>query len=360
MSKLIHVQLLRAFAALSVAFLHAQHDAAALAARVGKSFTALDRFPWMAGVDVFFVISGFIMVHASRSLFGKPGAQGVFLARRLARIAPLYWIVTTLYLAIALVAPSLLNNDLLAPWQVLASYLFIPFERPNGLVQPLYTLGWTLNYEMFFYGLFALVLIWPRRWALSLLVGLLAGLVIIGRLIALPQPLAFWTDPIILEFAFGLGLGWLRAEGLTLSRIWRWGLAVTGIALLAMNFIGMASDLNEMRPLAWGIPAACLVAAAALGPDRPLSLNALTRFGVLTGDASYAIYLIHPFVIRGIGEIAHRTGADVILGPWGFVVLTLLSVVIAGLIVHLLFERPATEVVRARIEPLRTRVSSQP
>ncbi len=102
LSKLLHIQFLRGLAALSVAFLHAQHDAGSLAARTGQAFEPFTRLPFMAGVDVFFVISGFIMVYASRPLFGKPEARGIFLARRLARIAPLYWAVTTLYLAIAL------------------------------------------------------------------------------------------------------------------------------------------------------------------------------------------------------------------------------------------------------------------
>nr|WP_255616674.1 acyltransferase [Microvirga puerhi] len=349
LSKLLHVQVLRALAALSVAFLHAQHDAVALAARTGRIFMPLDNLPWMAGVDVFFVISGFIMVYASRSLFGGAGGKGAFLARRIARIAPLYWTVTTVYLLIALVAPGLLNSDPLALWQVIASYLFIPFERPDGTVQPLYSLGWTLNYEMFFYLLFAAVLTLPLRRAVGLLTLALVLIVLAGRLIALPQPLAFWTDPIILEFAFGLSLGWLYVEGVTLSRQTRWVLVAIALAALALNLIGLRSNLNEMRPLAWGIPAALLVAAAALSKThRPPS--ALTRFGVLTGDASYAIYLVHPFVIRGIGVVIARSGIDTILGPWGFILLSLAATLAVSLLVHRFFERPVTAFIRARLD----------
>lgn len=359
LSKLVHIQVLRALAALAVAFLHAQHDAAGLAARAGQSFPPLERFPWMAGVDIFFVISGFIMVYSSRSLFGTKGGKSAFLARRLLRIVPLYWTVTTLYLAIALIAPTLLNSETLVPWQILASYLFIPFERPDGTAQPLYSLGWTLNYEMFFYVLFAGVLAWPQRRALGILSGVLVLFAILGHMVGLPQPLAFWTDPIVLEFAFGLGLGWLYAEGVTLSRGVRWVLVLAGLAILAMNFIGLRANLNEMRPLAWGIPAAFIVAAAALGAkQRPPS--SFTRFVALAGDASYAIYLIHPFVIRGTGTILARTGADVVLGPWGFIVVSLAATLIASLLVHRFFERPVTEFVRARVGTYGKRVSAQP
>jgi len=346
-SKLVHIQVLRALAALSVAFLHAQHDAAGLAARTGWSFPALDRFPWMAGVDVFFVISGFIMVYASRPLFGQEGVQGTFLVRRLLRIVPLYWAVTSLYLAVALVAPALLNSEAIPAWQVLASYLFIPFERPDGTAQPLYSLGWTLNYEMFFYLLFAGVLAWPRGRAVGLLVGGLTLLVLVGRLFRLPQPLAFWTDPILLEFAFGLGLGLLHAKGVRLGRGLRWVLVAVALGLLAMNLIDLRSNLNEMRPLAWGVPAALLVAAASLtATTRKPSL--LTRFGEMTGDASYAIYLVHPFVIRGMGVLLARTGIDAVLGPWGFIVLVLAATLAASLLVHRFFERPVADFVRAR------------
>ena len=92
--------------------LHAQHDAATLAERAGGAFAPIAAFPWEAGVDVFFVISGFIMVHASAPLFGTaPGGGRIFLARRIARIVPIYWAVTTLYLAIALAVPEFLNRE---------------------------------------------------------------------------------------------------------------------------------------------------------------------------------------------------------------------------------------------------------
>ena len=71
MSKLLHIQFLRGLAALSVAFLHAQHDALSLAQRTGQTFEAFTRLPFMAGVDMFFVISGFIMVYASRPCSGS-------------------------------------------------------------------------------------------------------------------------------------------------------------------------------------------------------------------------------------------------------------------------------------------------
>ena len=329
MSKLLHIQFLRGLAALSVAFLHAQHDALSLAQRTGQTFEAFTRLPFMAGVDMFFVISGFIMVYASRPLFGKPESRGVFLARRIARIAPLYWTVTTLYLAVALAAPFVLNQPQPSGWMVIASYLFIPVMRPDGLVQPVYSLGWTLNYEMFFYVLFAAVIVLPIRSAMVSIAGASRGLALLGTFMRLPPTLAFWTDPIILEFAFGAGLGWLQSRGVTLSRSVRWALVVWGSGF-SLPRVRDPAPVPLMRPLLWGMPVAMLVAAAALREDRTWAASLFTRFCAFLGDISYAIYLIHPFVIRGVEEVAVRSGLAAILGPVGFIMVALAGTVAAA------------------------------
>ncbi len=353
MSKLLLVQILRGAAALSIAALHAQHDAVALSAATGAAWVPPLDLPWAAGVDVFFVISGFIMVHASLDLFHREGARGAFLARRIARIVPLYWAVTTLYLALAVAAPGLLNSEILAPWPVLASYLFIPAERPDGIVQPLYSLGWTLNYEMFFYALFALAIVLPYRRAIAALAGTLLALVALGSVVRLPEPFAFWTSPILLEFAFGLGLGHLRAQGVTIGRAAQLALATAGLALLALDLTDPAGGVVLPRVLAWGAPAACLVAAAALGRDGLSSRNAATRFGVALGDASYALYLLHPFAIRGVRSVVAASGLGPALGPAGFILLALTAAILASLFVHRGFERTATAWLRRRLNPLR-------
>jgi peptidoglycan/LPS O-acetylase OafA/YrhL len=352
-SKLLHVQWLRGLAALSVAALHAQHDAAGLAERLGAGFAPYDRVPWAAGVDAFFVISGFIMVHASRRFFEAPGAAGTFLARRAARIVPLYWAVTSLYLGVAFLASGLVNSAVLEPWPVAASYLFIPFARPDGSAQPVYSLGWTLNYEMFFYALFALTLAWPLRKAVPGLAALMAGLVLLGQLLPLPQPFGFWTDPIILEFVFGLALGLIRAEGIRLSGPVRAALVAAGLALLAMNLVPPDGPAGLARPLGWGLPVALLVAAAALGGDRPGPAPRILQLGAALGDASYALYLIHPFVIRALSELAARTDLGAMVGPWGYIFLALAGSVLVALAVHRWFERPLTELARRRLEPVR-------
>lgn len=353
MSKLVHIQVLRALAALSVAMLHAQFDAGAIAERTGRAFRPSEAFPWLAGVDVFFVVSGFIMVYASRRLFGAAHGRRTFLAHRVARVVPLYWAVTTLYLAVAVAVPTLLNRHYLAPEFILASYLFIPMQRPDGLVQPLYGLGWTLNYEMYFYALFAVALGWRRTIAMPSLVAGFLVIVAAGCVVPLPEPLAFWTDPIVIEFAFGIVLGRLRENGIRVGRAAALALAAAGLALLVVDFGRLDAPLVLPRMLAYGVPAALLVGAAALRPPRQGGGGAFTRVAVAVGDASYALYLLHPFVIRAGREAMLGSGLAAMIGPWGFVAFALALASVAALVAHRLFEAPLTAWTRRRLDVAR-------
>ncbi|MEH3145349.1 MAG: acyltransferase [Methylobacterium frigidaeris] len=339
------MQVLRAVAALMVVVSHGQAEASALAARLGLGFQPAGWLPWNAGVDIFFVISGFIIVHAAGPLHGRPRARRRFLAHRVARVVPLYWLMTSAYLAMVLVRPGLLNAPGGAdPAYLAASYLFWPTARPDGAVTPLYSLGWTLNYEMAFYALFALALPLSRRRAVAAVALSLAALVTATRFAGtLPTPLAYWGDPIVLEFAFGLGLGLLRAEGLRLPDPARAGLAVAGLALLSL-----AGDAPVLpRALAWGGPAALLVAAASLGRREPE--GGLVRAAARLGDASYALYLVHPFAIRAVGLGGAALAAG--LGLPGLVAAMLGAACAAALAVHRLVERPLDRILRRRLDP---------
>ncbi|GJD81814.1 acyltransferase family protein [Methylobacterium gregans] len=343
------IQVLRAAAALMVVLHHLQHELAAL----GLGADGLARLPGWAGVDVFFVISGFIIVHATGPAYDGPGGRRRFLAHRVARVVPLYWLVTLAYLAVALVLPRSLGDAGAAagdPAYLAASFLFWPAARPDGSLQPLYGLGWTLNYEMLFYAVFALCLGRGRRATVAWTGAALAGLVLFGRLAA-PEsaPLRFWSDPIVLEFLFGAAIGLVRAAGFRLGAPVRAALALGGIAGLAL--IGSAEVAGLGRPLLAGLPAACLVAALALGKPSPRSsplwVVPLSRLG----DASYALYLVHPFCLRGVREGLVRSGLAGPLGNWGVGTLMLTASVAAAVLTYRLIERPATRALRARLDP---------
>lgn len=359
MATIIPVQVLRGAAALAVAVLHGQHEAGIYAGLSGGTFahgrtSASPALPWEAGVDVFFVISGFVMVHASRGLFGRPGARRRFLAHRVARVVPLYWLATTLYLALTLVAPRLLNGAAPTPGYVAASYLFVPVARPDGLVQPLYSLGWTLNYEMFFYALFALAIGLDRRRAAAAILGTLALLSGAGLALSLPQPLATWSDPLLLEFGAGIALGLLRSEGVGLGGLLRIALALAGLSLFAVQD-GVSLDGEPLaglaRALLYGVPAACLVAACGLGRDDATPESRAARWSGWVGDASYALYLTHPFAIRGTREAFRIAGLAPSMPADAFLGVALAAAVAAAVLVHRVVERPLTRAARRLLDP---------
>src|SRR5258708_35165385 len=92
-----------------------------------------------------------------------------------------------------------------SPMLALASFLFIPYPRPSGVVDPLYGVGWTLNYEMFFYAVFAIALVARREIAVAAVAATLVVFVLANQCLGgLRLPLSYWADPIILEFVFGI------------------------------------------------------------------------------------------------------------------------------------------------------------
>jgi peptidoglycan/LPS O-acetylase OafA/YrhL len=341
--QLYGIQVLRAFAAFMVAVHHVQPDAAVLAQRSGASFAPSHLLPWMAGVDIFFVVSGFIMVHSSEKLFDNRDGPRLFLLRRLARIVPLYWAATTLFLLVGLALPAALNSGAPSLAQIMSSYLFWPALSTEGLVQPIYSLGWTLNYEMLFYVLFGLALLLPRALVVPAVTLGLAALVGAERLGGpLPLPFGFWGQPIVLEFAAGMGLALLRRHGFRLPGEYRWLAAGLGAAILLVA-ARLPAPLSAWTTLAFhGSAAALLVMAASSGSGQSAP-SALVRGLAEVGDASYALYLIHPFAIRGLREVFLRIAPG---WPLLFILVALVAAVVAALVVYHWFERPMTRQLR--------------
>ena len=351
---LYSVQVLRAFAALTVVVHHAGYDADTIAGRYGEAPLGLDRlFDWSFGIHLFFVISGFIMLRTARD-FGRPGAPLRFVGRRLLRIAPLYWLMTTAVLLGSLVAPSLLNVPVEGWGLLFGSYLFIPVTRINGEIRPILGQGWTLDYEMFFYLLFGAAMVLPRRAGLSTIAAVLIGLVVLGRIWpASSAPLFVWTNGLLLEFLIGIGIGFLEEAGLRVGRAP--GVALILLGLLAAVALGPASGRFEaIDPvLRGGVPAALILAGAVLMPPWRAS-----RFVVglaILGDASYSLYLAHPFAIRLL-RVGWTATAGSHLPAWLFLGLACLAAVVTGLLVFRLIEAPMTARLNRMFPAMRHRI----
>lgn len=339
------VQALRAFAAILVLTGHLIED---IAHRFDPAAIALMRLPWLSGVDIFFAISGFIMVHTCWADFAREGAAKDFMVQRLIRIVPMYFLFTSAMVAVVLAYPSALGETRNEPAQIVSSYLFFPYRRAAGEIQPVLATGWTLNYEMYFYALFALTLPFARGIALAALTAMFAALVLLhpaGERIAVC--LGFWTDPVILEFLAGALLGALYRSGVRNERSVALGLAAMALAIgvfFARPFLLAELHLTLPRVVKDGLPAFLLVVAGTiLWPDR---LDARVP-GLLRrlGDSSYALYLSHPFVMRacvlGLAGLIHRLG-DAPAAIAMYAVCILGACLAVGHAVHVVIERPLT------------------
>jgi exopolysaccharide production protein ExoZ len=305
------------------------------------------RVDWVVGVDIFFVISGFIMVYLTRGCFGVPGVSRDFLIRRVIRVVPPYWLFTTLMIAAALLFGSDVHNATLTPAQIVTSYGFVPWPRGDGKLNPILSLGWTLNYEMLFYAAFTLALLAKR--GLPLLAGAFVLMVIAGVWLPGQQfVLRFWCAPIILEFVAGMGLAVLYLRGVRLP-MWQ---ALLSLGLGVLLLLAMPALTGPAtRAIRLGIPAFFICAGPMLMADRgePGRLGRALR---LCGDASYALYLSHPFTINAFVLLARRAGLD---APWPVLFAAMAGAIVAAIAIHRLVERPITDALQrwAGTKPLR-------
>ncbi|TDK39823.1 acyltransferase [Rhizobium deserti] len=315
MPTLFSIQYLRALAALAVVIFHAGE-------RSGVHFTI-----GAAGVDVFFVVSGFIMMAMSNS---RPMRPSSFLRNRLLRIAPSYWAATILMIVGALV--GLFPNLHIGLGHTIASFLFIPLPSPsNGQTWPVLVQGWTLNYEIFFYAVFAITLLAGARLRLVALAAVFGLLVLAGLLLQPENPIiAFYTAPVILEFVAGAAI----------AKLWRHGSlppASVGIMLAVTAVAGFSAiQALKLEFDAWSCgPLAVMLVIGALSVETRGRLPNLPMLTYL-GDASYSIYLWHTFAI----SIALKAGA--VLGiPTPLLLSTgIVAGVLAGILAYESFERP--------------------
>ncbi|MBV8790440.1 MAG: acyltransferase, partial [Pseudolabrys sp.] len=290
---------------------------------------------------LFFAISGFIMVATSAKSFGVPNAPADFMRRRIIRIVPLYWLVTTVALAAALVAPSLMKVPGNSIEYILGSYLFWPLVRLTGEVRPLATPGWTLNLEMFFYVVFAVALAFRPRVGFTVLFATLGGLVAARVAGVLPGvALNFWGDPIVINFLFGAAIGIVYNKGVRLPAGWSLALTTVGFGMLFLHLVPPGAQDDFWPRIVDGIPSVVVLFAVALGPQINESARAW-RLPLSIGDASYSLYLVHEFLLRPLFLLWKKGPIDT-LTLWSFIPVGIAISVVAALLTYRYFERPMT------------------
>jgi len=353
-SEYLTLQVLRALAAILVVAQHAkdylveQHEAVP---------AALNWIHGIAGVDIFFVISGFVMMISCGRLLERPNPARTFLLRRIIRIVPLYWLLSALKLALILWQPHLGQHGT-TPWNAIASFLFLPSWAPYGEIRPLIPTGWTLNFEMAFYLFFAAALMFAGRKlsrVLILLTPAMLALALAGllRTDAWPACTAI-ADPIVLEFLAGVWVAHLTLERRLPSRVIAVGLA--GLGLLGLALLDPAPLWQ--RPLLWGSSATLLILGAVAVEGRVARL--IPRWLLTLGDASYSIYLIQTFLFPilhfGMALWSHGlVHRDPLEAGLLMLVMGVALASVAGVGLHHLVEKPMTERLRRSVGVSRPR-----
>ncbi|MET0340320.1 MAG: acyltransferase [Polyangiales bacterium] len=337
------VQMLRAVAALSVLVHHVFEESYALFPP--GTFPTQLVLVGASGVDLFFAISGFIMLHTTWRQIGQPDAGRTFLRRRALRVLPLYWVCLTLFFLAK--GAGLYRSYTPTPYDVVASVALLP----SGHLA--LSVAWTLVFEMYFYVLFAAWMRAPRRGLLVLGVPL-TGLLLASLAAQLPpsEVRHFLTYPVALEFVFGLLLAYrYRHAGAPRGGAW---IALAGLALLACSVLftagierAEAMHALRFRFLYWGLPMA-LVLYGALGLTRARSRAG--RLLCALGDASYAIYLTHSFVMTAYARLLKSPQLAALVPVHAWIVLITTFSVVLGCITHRLVERPLSRVLHARVE----------
>ncbi len=340
MTELLSIQYLRAAAALMVVLLHLYPQWQ----RMG--FEGAEP-GWLAGgVDIFFVISGYIMWTTTAR---RPVGPLTFYRRRIARIVPLYWLLSAVVVGVMMVAPHAVQSTRFDLRHVLASFSFIAMESPStGRVEPVLIPGWTLNYEMFFYLVFGLTLTLRENVRLAVTGIVLAALVALHPLAQRLGPVAaFYTSSIMLEFLAGMALGWLTAKDrLQGNRLTGWGLLLAGIVLM----IALDGMEGVPRLAAMGAPATAIVAGA-LMLERAGGVPRMA-LPLRLGDASYSLYLSHPLILSALGQAWRKWGlADMPGGLAWFAGVAVVITLACGLAVYQLLEQPLLRVLRGRGRP---------
>jgi exopolysaccharide production protein ExoZ len=251
-----------------------------------------------SGVDLFFVISGFIMVYTSYGSFRQPRASVSFLRRRAIRVVPIYWLYTTLVVLLLAFAPGLFSATQFDWQHVISSYLFLLSENTAGQIGTVMQTGWTLCFEVYFYLVFALLLNLPRRAFLAVSGAIFAAGVALGTGAEPPPWVTVATNPLLFEFYFGAVIAFLFLNGLILPRLVATAAVILGIATIILT---RDVDLGAWtRAVCWGLPSAALLFGAVSWERAGLQVP---RLSVTLGDSSYSLYLVHPFVIPAMGKL---------------------------------------------------------
>lgn len=338
------IQLLRAIACLLVVFYHA--TGLYPTSSGGHFLFGFFSFGY-AGVDVFFVLSGFIITYTSLKYLGKVSHTGTFLFKRFVRIYPTYWIITICFLAFQIIFPSFYRTYYQFNGEnIIYTFLLLPgHTMVNGV-------SWTLTNELYFYLLFVTVF-FAKNMKLLFILIMLYCLIIVGNYFFVSigilktnhnSLLDVMLQPMTLEFFMGVFAAFLyRKLSFKFVRILIvLGLVLFGLGAFQSDNLPFSADFS--RVICYGIPSFLIVTAvAAFEFKKIFSLN---KVWLALGDASYSLYLIHLPILAAVSKIISKLQITNIILTHS---LLLLSILILCLIAYLFYKYVESPIIKSLI-----------
>ena len=340
-SQIYSIQGLRGLAALAVVIAHSFEH--------GKLGGVPALFTGRFGVEVFFVISGFVITLASGKGWFDPRD---FAIRRFMRVAPLYWLTTLLVGGLAIALPSIFRNTSFDLSYFISSILFIPDPIPGtDDWRPLFKLGWTLNYEVFFYAIVC-AFFWCRT-SLSrsiCLISIMLLFVVISFGIEIRSGIAsFYFNLNLMPFIAGVVIcEALRQTANLMARMADYTLILLLVAVASLYWALQFSH-EEYRTFPGHIAltsAAVMVVLTALSIEHVFS-RSVSMWSWL-GNISYSLYLLHMFVVGAGWAVLRRVadrGHDSVITPFAIAGIVIASL-IAATVSYRLFEKPLARLAR--------------
>lgn len=333
----ISIQFLRGVAALAVLFYHLYS--------VNDRYFAHLQMPdffqiGKAGVDLFFVVSGFIIYVVSSRDFGFADAKP-FLLKRVCRVYPVYWFYTALILLASLFLPGGINRSQGGEFDILRSLLLLPQEK-----LPVLMVGWTLVYEMYFYLIFAVIIVFFVPHQRIMVVAILGLLTSLGAVWNYDSPtLAVILNPLVLEFFAGCFCAYLLVGRGTRLPFPRSSAIVSSLSFVFLlmtlpKFVDVGMMSNWQRLLYFGLPAAiCLFALV------NAELCGMKFFGKWLGDCSYTLYLSHILVLNSVAVVFTKLFPSSFYLDLMLLALVFVLVVVYAYVAYVLVERPLNKFV---------------
>ena len=307
------LQYLRAVAALAVVYSHSIIQV--------ENYEQYLMHAGSFGVDIFFVISGFIMIYIAK----PDDTPTAFFANRIRRVVPLYWFFTFLMAAILLAMPSVFKATVFQWDSFLFSLGFIPHWSVAypGFVWPIVAPGWSLIFEMYFYLVFAVSLLLAVRYRVLFISLFITAVFTIGTQFNDGQSAAaqFFAQSMVFEFLLGMFLAVAWKRGFRLPSSTAWFLLVFATCLLFL-------DLPVPRIIEFGVPSLLIVMACLFVHIKQYD------WAVLLGDASYALYLSHIFTLGIMRKVLAPLLGEGPMAAYLFVVISLVVCIFVSIYIH--------------------------